>query len=297
MKGFYRVVCGAAAVLLSLGLLLGVVGFVMGGRISDLDEIYLPFRVVYPLHGVWRIGPLNWGTRGNPLYGHDTIDTVYPSTDIRDLDFDFSFADVTIKEGDSFRIVAKKINAKRLRTELVGDTWEIECDVRKADKISGNNTPTITITVPRGFVADELELKLAAGPLEMKNLSARESAIDIGMGSLTGSGFSSGDCKLTVGMGSVELTGEITGRGSIECGMGAVDLTLTGSPEDYGFDVEVGMGSVDVNGQEFSPDGLPPIGGYGVGGLVAQRSWNTSAPNFFEIDCGMGSVAVNFRKP
>lgn len=285
MKAFYRIACGVAAVLISLGLLLSLVGFLMGGRVARLDE------VVYPLHG-WRIGPFNgWG---NPLYGSDTIDTVYPGGITR-LDFDLSCADVTIKAGDAFRVEAKKINAKRFRTEVDGDTWEIECDTRNVNRMSGDKAPTITITLPQNFVADELELALSMGNLTVRDLSARTSSLEVGMGDLVATGFSSGDCDLDVGMGNLELAGTITGQGYINCGMGNVELKLAGSSQDYGYDVTVQMGSVEIDGEDISisPD---PNKSIDIGGLGAERSWNLEAPNRFTIDCGMGSVALTFRE-
>lgn len=293
MRGFYRVVCGTAAVLISLGLLLGLIGFLMGGRVSELD------RVLIPLHGSWRIGPFEMGRRGNPLYGSDTIDTVYPGTDIAKLDFELSCADVTIKTGDNFKVEARKINAKRFRTEIDGDTWEIECDMRGTRNISGDKAPVITITVPRDFVAEELDLELSMGSLEMKGLSARRSSLNTGMGEMIVKDFSSGDCDIEIGMGSLEFTGELTGNGSIDCGMGSAELTLIGDPDDYGYTASVGMGSVTVNGYEIDPEGLPPMGSEsvgGIGGFATNRSWNTGAPNQLVIDCGMGSVEIGFRK-
>lgn len=287
MKAFYRIACGVAAVLISLGLLLSLVGFLIGGRVARLDE------VVFPLHGSWRIGPFNgWG---NPLYGSDTIDTVYPGG-ITQLDFDLSCADVTIKTGDAFRVEAKKINAKRFRTEVDGDTWEIECDTKNVNRMSGDKVPTITITLPRSFVAEDAELALSMGDLTVKNLSARESSLEVGMGNLIATGFSSGDCEITIGMGSLELAGMITGQGFISCGMGSAELMLAGNPQDYGYNVTVGMGSVEINGEDISSDGLPPIGSEVVGGFGAERSWNLEAPNRFTIDCGMGSVELTFRE-
>ena len=176
MKAFYRIVCGTAAVLISLGLLLGLIGFLMGGRPADLDD------VLFPLHSSWRIGLFQGNRlRGNPLYGSDTIDIVYPGG-ITKLDFDLSCADVTIKTGENFKVEARKINAKRFSTEVDGDTWEMECDVRNVNNMSGDKAPTITITVPKGFVAEEAELNLSMGTLAIKDLAAKESTLEVGMG-------------------------------------------------------------------------------------------------------------------
>ena len=286
MKPFYRIVCGTASVLVSLGLLLSLIGFLLGGRPTDLDEM------VFPLHGSWRIGPFRGGRGWNPLYGSDTIDIVYPGG-ITKLDFDLSCADVTIKTGENFKVEARKINAKRFSSKVDGDTWEIECNIKKSDRlVGGDKAPVVTITLPKDFVAEEAKLNLSMGPLTVKGLTAEESTLGVGMGEMIITGFSSGDCDIDLGMGSLELTGEITGQSSIDCGMGSAELTLTGDPKDYGFSVSVAMGSAEINGKDVSPDGLPPIGSHeSVGGLATERSWNLDAPNH----CGMGSVEINFR--
>lgn len=297
MRTFYRGVCIAAAALISLGLLLSLLGFALGGRPGDLADYYdgadLPFI------GSGRIGPLRWGSWGNPLYGRDTVEQSYggPELGIRKLDFELSCADVVIKEGEVFRVKAEKINAKRFSTRLDGDTWEIECDVEHAGRMGGDKAPKITITVPKGFQAEELELDAAMGTVEMKDLAAKVSTLKVGMGTVTAKNITSGDCEMEIGMGTLEFSGTLTGKSSIDCGMGSAELTLRGDPQDYGFYATVGMGSVTVNGEDVdteSPNTPGPWGIAEIGGLGGQRSWNTTAPNLLYVDCGMGSVDIRF---
>lgn len=300
MRGFYKVICGTAAAFLSLGLLLGVMGLLMGGRPGELYAYSEELDI--PLAGRGRFGLLGWGgSWGNPLYGRDTVEQTYTQQkdQIRKLDFDLSCADVTIREGDAFWVRAEKINAKRFRTEIDGDTWELECDVKNVRHMGGDRAPRITVTVPKGFVAEELELDSAMGAVEVKGLAAQESALQVGMGEMVVKDFSSGDCDLEIGMGSLELSGSITGRGSIDCGMGSAALVLRGEPADYGYTATVGMGSVTIGGETLDGDG-PQAPGSGelaeIAGLGAERSWNTDAPNFFFVNCGMGSVDIRFTK-
>lgn len=298
MRSFYKIICGAAVAFLALGLLLGAMGFLLGGRPGGLYEYSQ--GVDLPLVGSGRFGILRWG---NPLYGRDTVEMNYTYTgekaQIRRLDFDLSCANVTIREGEAFWVRAEKINAKRFRTEVNGDTWEIECDVKNVGRMGGDRAPNITITIPKGFVAEELELDNAMGTMEVRDLAAQQSSILVGMGDLVVKNFSSGDCALEIGMGSLELSGSITGRGSINCGMGSAILALKGEPTDYGYTATVGMGSVTIAGKELDTDSNSTPGPWEIaeiGGLGGSRSWNTEAPNFFYIDCGMGSVDIQFVK-
>lgn len=296
MQKIYHGVCIAAAALISLGLLLSLLGLALGGRPGDVAEYYddnVNFHI--PFVGSGRLGPLGWVRGwGNPLYGSNTVEHSYggEGSGIRRLDFELSCADVVIREGDAFWVKAEKINARRFSTQVEGDSWEIKCDVKNVGgRIGLDRAPRITITVPKGFLSEELKLDSAMGTVEVKGLSARESSLKVGMGTVTVSDFSSGDCKIEIGMGTLELSGRITGSGTIDCGMGSADLTLEGKAADYGFSAKVGMGSITVGGKD-----LDGMGGMDLGGLGAERSWNTSAPNFFDVDCGMGSVAIDFSQ-
>lgn len=269
MNIFYRVVAGAAAICIGLGVLLGGMGVLLGGRVNDL-----------PVRGFgFGLTPSVWGS--------DTVEAGYQG--IRKLDFDFEAMDVEIREGDGFSVRADRVNARRFITRQDGDTWEIRCDnkyprgrMNFGDRWE-KSAPRVVVTLPRDFVAQELDLDMGMGTLTATGLSALESDLDLGMGEMTVTDFSSGSCDLKVGMGSLILTGSLTGRGDIECGMGSIEMTLLGRESDYGFDTTVGMGEVT-------------IGTHSTGGLGGAMLLNNTAPNFFGIDCGMGSIEIGFTE-
>lgn len=274
MKMIYRVLCGAAAICIGLGLLLGVIGTALGARPADLSisTIDLPaFRFI---------------TREPTVWGRDTVEVTYPGENIRRLDFDLEAMDVTIETGNSFSILAKKVNAKRFTTKIEGDTWVIDCD---SSHLSGSwgkrwekKAPKVTITIPKGWVAKEAEIDLGMGNLTVYDLTAEESTLDVGMGSATVSDFRSRDCSITVGMGSLYLEGDLRGKGNITCGMGTVTLSLDGRASDYGCTASTGMGTITFGGHE-------------TGGLAGGMTVGTGASeNWFDIECGMGSVDVLF---
>lgn len=275
MKFFYRVISSVAVILIGIGVLLGGIGLLLGGRMGDL--------LMVPGFG-HRLGFFT-----PSIWGNDTVEADY--TGIRSLDFEFRTMDVVIKEGDGFSIRAERVNARRFITVQDGDEWKIRCD---GDEKSGLNrinwgnkwekkAPKVVITVPKGFTAEELKLEMGMGYLTAGGLSAKESEVYLGMGEINLANFSSGDCDLEVGMGNLTIQGKITGRGDLTCGMGSAELLLEGQESDYGFDATVGMGSVNIG----------PHTTEGFGGSMVL---NSSAPNFFTVDCGMGSVDIRFSK-
>ena len=275
MNTFYRVVSGAAAICIGLGVLLGGVGFLLGGRVAQLPDSGVRFRG-------WDWGP-------NPLWGSDTVTASYTGSGIRKLDFELNCMDVQLAEGDDFWIEAKQVNGKRFTTKVEGDTWKIRCDsnhLGSRNSLVGRNwdrnVPQVTITVPRGFVAEKLELELGMGELAVYDFATQKSDLEVGMGNMTLENFTSGKCDLDVGMGSLVLLGKVTGKGTIHCGMGSVEMTLEGQESDYGCSATVGMGSV-------------VLGSENTGGLGGEMTRRKDAPNFFDIDCGMGSVEIYFN--
>lgn len=267
MNRFYRVVSGIAVVLIGLGVVIGGVGLLLGGRIGDLP---VGLRFGFP--------PRIWGS--------DTIEAAY--SDIHTLDFQFEAMDVIIEEGDGFSIRAERINARRFTTVQNGHTWTIRCDNKSSglNRINwgndwGKKAPIVVITLPRGFTVDRLDLEMGMGFLTAEGLAADRSDIELGMGEMTLMDFSSGGCDIGVGMGSLIVEGKITGRGTVNCGMGSVEMMLEGAQSDYGFDASVGMGSVN-------------IGLHSIDGLGGEMTLNSGAPNFYTVDCGMGSVDISF---
>ena len=88
MKSIYRVLCGAAAVCIGLGLLLGIIGTALGARPADLSL------------SATELPALRFLSRTPYLWGRDTVEVSYPADAVRKLDFDLEAVDVTIGAGE-----------------------------------------------------------------------------------------------------------------------------------------------------------------------------------------------------
>lgn len=63
--------------------------------------------------------------------------------------------------------------------------------------------------------------------------------------------------------------------------MGDVTLNLTGSQDGYNYQVECGVGSIDVGAEHYTM-------------LSHETHINNKAPYTMELECGVGNIAVNF---
>ena len=96
-------------------------------------------------------------------------------------------------------------------------------------------------------------------------MTAREADLEIGTGSMT---FADLSARKTDG----------------ECGLGELDLTLTGTQEDYNYDLECGVGNLDVGSDSYS-------------GLGREKSIsNKGADRKLNLECGMGNISVDFYR-
>ena len=121
-----------------------------------------------------------------------------------------------------------------------------------------------TVYLNRDIETEKLSVEMGAGEFESKNpVTAREADLEIGTGSMT---FADLSARKTDG----------------ECGLGELDLTLTGTQEDYNYDLECGVGNLDVGSDSYS-------------GLGREKSIsNKGADRKLNLECGMGNISVDF---
>ncbi len=136
----------------------------------------------------------------------------------------------------------------------------------------------------QGFEAETIELLVGAGRISTTGLKAKKAVMEIGVGELTVSEIDvQGQTEIELDLGNADITGTLTGETDAECNLGELRFHLTGSEEDYGFDVECGVGEIKIGNNSYS-------------GIASSRSWNQDRRNQFELDCDLGSIIVTFDK-
>ena len=86
-------------------------------------------------------------------------------------------------------------------------------------------------------------------------------------------------------MGDVDISGGFGGEVELNCGMGSVNLEVQGaSREDFDYDLDVGMGSLSVEGVEAS------------GFLGGEYKTSDGKDRSITVDGGMGDVKISFAE-
>ncbi|MFV0363134.1 MAG: DUF4097 family beta strand repeat-containing protein [Suipraeoptans sp.] len=141
----------------------------------------------------------------------------------------------------------------------------------------------IEIYVPEGYTFDEADISVGAGELNISAINTKELDIDVGAGQAVIHDFNVDYLYMKCGAGQITAAGNINKEGDIDGGIGEIDLSLDGLESDFNYNLNVGVGEVTVGKNNFS-------------GLGSQKTISNDADKDIDVDCGMGSIKVEFTK-
>lgn len=271
MKKSTKIILTVGISLLIIGFLMSLVAFLMG---------ITPFYI-------WK----SVRDRNTVVYPSGENNFIWTSTEqnIRNLHIELGQTELHIIPGDSFVFTA---DGKIDSIAVTGDTLHIKHTEKDSETFGlfksylfEKEIPPLkaTLTVPYNVFFENITLEIGMGEFESKMpLKCKRSTINVGLGSCSLEDFSVTDYFETeCGMGSLFIQGNLKGNSKIQCGMGTVELITQGNPNDYNYKTQVGMGSVQIGDKTFE-------------GLSNKERFSSTAKNYFDIDCGMGSIIISF---
>ena len=264
MKKFTKGMLIAAGIFGAVGIGLTAAGGVMGASMSELTGVKSLKRVLLVADGDYDYDDSDDYDDDDDYddYDYDDSDD-YDSDDYDDSDDcddseDYARAVVTVKESsDTLKVRSTK---KLSKTRKVHISYPEDVKLQELEIEMGAGT----VYLNRDIETEKLSVEMGAGEFESKNpVTAMEADLEIGTGSMT---FADLSARKTDG----------------ECGLGELDLTLTGTQEDYNYDLECGVGNLDVGSDSYS-------------GLGREKTIsNKGADRKLDLECGMGNVSVDF---
>ncbi len=188
-------------------------------------------------------------------------------SDVESLKLDVGVAKCTLLPSDTkeWKVVGYDVPS-RFRCRKSGDTLEVSCRQAFWSFLNfGNKEAEMEIWIPRSQLLKKVQIDAGVGDLYASEESLRCEKLKI-------------DC----GVGDCDIWADIEERIEIDGGVGSVELTLVGREEDFNYDIDCGVGSVDVGEHHYSE-------------LGSDVKVDNGADKKIEIDCGVGSVAVKFE--
>ena len=194
------------------------------------------------------------------------------------LDIELKYDELILEEGDSFCVRVYDDNGKNVTVKESSDTLK----VRSTKKLS--KTRKVCISYPEDVKLQELEIEMGAGTVYLnRDIETEKLSVEMGAGEFDSKNpVTAEEADLEIGTGSMTFADLSAKKISGECGLGELDLTMTGTQEDYNYDLECGVGNLDVGSDSYS-------------GLGREKSIsNKGADRKLNLECGMGNISVDF---
>ena len=194
------------------------------------------------------------------------------------LDIELKYDDLILEEGDSFCVRVYDDSGKNVTVKESSDTLK----VKSTKKLSKNRK--VCISYPEDVKLQELEIEMGAGTVYLnRDIETEKLSVEMGAGEFESKNpVTAREADLEIGTGSMTFADLSARKTDGECGLGELDLTLTGTQEDYNYDLECGVGNLDVGSDSYS-------------GLGREKSIsNKGADRKLNLECGMGNISVDF---
>lgn len=213
------------------------------------------------------------------------------SSEITNIKIDMGTSNLIIKKGDTLNITADNVS-KRFKVNEEINTLTIK--EKSVNVFRNKSISKVIITIPNNL--NDLSIDFGAGKLEISDINTSRFNLDQGAGKVTITNLISGktdidggagefnitnsaleDLDLDMGAGRFYFSGHIVGNSKIDQGVGELILDLNGN--DYTIKASKGLGSITINGEDYSKNTTV---GEGV--------------NNIKIDGGIGSIIINTNK-
>lgn len=133
------------------------------------------------------------------------------------------------------------------------------------------------------LIANEVSLEAGAGSIEADSVQAQKLDVSVGAGAISVADMNVQDVSGEVGVGYLYLEGEINRKAEMECSMGSLELYVRGAQTDFNYQVEYGMGNLEIGEDSYS-------------GLARETFINNQAGKNMDLECAMGSITVEFDR-
>ena len=266
--------------LLAVGIGMSWAGRAMGGSVEAKtnlfgQSIYMYCAPSYVISGGPLFSASYSGDQKNEIINNQNL-AAFQSLDIK-----VDLGDVTVVEGDSYGVelswwgVNYQLNYSNENGKL--KVWSSS---KSGISLSTSNVGSeVTVTVPAGTVLDSLDLNVDLGDAYLDGLRARQADLTLSLGNLTGYEMEVSErTTVKADLGDVSLSGDFRGKIDVEADLGSVELNFAGPGSDYNYDLNLSLGSAQIDGAECS-------GNHVTGG----RGSNT-----IKVNADLGDIQLNF---
>ncbi|MCI9613614.1 MAG: DUF4097 domain-containing protein [Dorea sp.] len=260
----FWIVCGAMAV---TGFVCCAIAWGMGVTTGMLNDRF-PYGI-------------GWVEADGPTAAAEDIHESFEG--VKEIDMELAAGKVIFVEGsgDSVHVDTDNLS-KKLGFKCYMDDGELKMTSKKRLHTLNGIKGTITVTLPKDRMFEEVWLGIGAGSMEMEAVNATELYVGVGAGEVIISSFQADEAEFDCGAGTIEARGEVKNSADLKCGVGSIVYTAFGEEKEYNYEIECGIGEVICGSHSYS-------------GLGREQSFDNGADKEISVEGGIGSVTINFE--
>lgn len=278
MKLFTKISLIVAAIAGGLGILAIVIGLALGADVNELNNmgIYLSPHQQMAVSGVITEVVEERETRHN--YGYHNEKLLNHSCSLRDIErlkVEVKNAEIIIFATEDTDNIVYYSDKEEDISKVNGSTLKLEDNTSLQDKIE------LEIYIPIGILK-EIEIEAVNGTISADKIVADNVTIEIDNASVKIDELVVEDkAELQINAGQM-IIGYYDGtKLEAECAMGSILVVCEGNRSDYNYDLECGMGNIQVDEDSYS-------------GIGEDIQVNNESEKFIKAECAMGEILLEF---
>ena len=278
MKKRTKIWLGLAMILIFAGISLCLAAFAMGLNYKDLSGM--------AYHGVFHFD--EW-------FDDVQLDSIDVTSDNKSVEntnqadalmIELDYGKLTILSTDrsnAYLEVSTKEDEKYFRFNESNRTIR----VYTPDNIIGihsTDSPEATLYIPENISFEYIEISVEAGSCSIQTaLDAHQLHIDVDAGNVSVEKMNADWLEFDCDAGNISFEGQAVSGGTVEVAAGNIDLNINGKEfEDYNYTIEVSVGDLIINDQNFS-------------GIHGNYNIENHAEGIWILNCDLGKIQMNIQ--
>lgn len=213
------------------------------------------------------------------------------------MDFDMDLLSVNIEEGDDYTIsyTASEKLVPEYRVEN-GTLYVEQKGDWKTDFRGGSSRMSVTITVPRDALLENIDMNADVGDIKIKDIQTQQFTCEADVGNVDVKRAKLGTTDISADVGNVDIRETELADTQIEASVGNVDMKGV-TLQNTDISADLGNVKVDVNGnkKEYALDLEAEMGNIKVDGNRYHSRVQTEGKNQLRVNGSMGNVSVDFN--
>lgn len=169
--------------------------------------------------------------------------------------------------------------------DIVQDREELKIHFRgSARNIKKEDVENLTLYVPEGYQFRKVEVETSAGSFYAEALYADEVELALRAGEIVIDRGKITDLDVECAAGSLECKALVERYADVECQAGSVGIWLTGTKDQYSYEMECKTGSITLAGDEEER----------YTGLWQKKHITNKTANKVDLECAAGEITVHY---